>query len=277
MRDVWLLLLTFMLGLAFPVIAQQHLASPVLVRPGHEIAGVRLGQSASSMLRRLWPPTETRELPDGMVYMFPRYGLNVYVANGVVRAVSTTSSLMRTGEAIGLGASLDDVRQMYGTQFADALVEGQMGVAYDQHGIAFGFDGGTVSTIIVYAPRVVAASPASAVSASAPGAFFSPVSSTSPTPPAVEAPGESSVSPGAPAGAAAPAAAAAGSGPPSPTYVDPGLVVISRVTSLRPYSAETQFMSVVGYLRYVVREQTGVWLTQGEATRMLQEQRRVRL
>jgi hypothetical protein len=59
--------------------------------------------------------------------------------------------------------------------------------------------------------------------------------------------------------------------------VDLGLVVMPRVENLRPFSPETQYMSVVGFLRYVVYQQTGTWLTTTEATRMLQEQQRIRL
>jgi hypothetical protein len=36
-------------------------------------------------------------------------------------------------------------------------------------------------------------------------------------------------------------------------------------------------MSVIGFLRYVVYQQTGTWLTFAETTRMLQEQQRARL
>jgi hypothetical protein len=62
-----------------------------------------------------------------------------------------------------------------------------------------------------------------------------------------------------------------------PTYLDIGLVALPRVDSLKPFSPETQYMSVIGFLRYVVYQQTGTWLTTAEATRMLQEQQRVRL
>ncbi|MDR7518107.1 MAG: hypothetical protein QN131_00380 [Armatimonadota bacterium] len=237
-RDALLFLLVMTLGLAIPVIAQQHLTPPTQIQPGQEIAAVRLGQSAPSVLNRLGPPAETRALPDGTLYAFPRYGINVYVTDGIVRAVSTTNGLMRTGEAIAVGAAVGEVRRVFGTQFVDAVVEGLMGMAYDQQGIAFGLDGGVVSIILIYPPKV------------RPAALAVPAVSNAP--------------------AAAPAAA-------TPVQVDPGLVVVPRVDQLKPFSPETYYMSVPGFLRYVVRQQTGAWLTQAEAMRMLQDQRRLRL
>lgn len=177
---------------------------------------------------------------DATLYTYPRYGLNVYVTDGIVRAVSTTNGLLRTTEGIALGSSVADLRRVYGTQFSDAVVEGLMGIAYDQHGIAFGLDGVVVSVIIVYPPRTQAA---------APGAVAPP--SAGPSNPAV------TVQP--------------------TTQIDLGLVSMPRVENLKPFSPETQYMSVVGFLRYVVYQQTGLWLTTPEASRMLQDQQRVRM
>ncbi len=219
------------LGLALPVVAQQPPASPpVLIVPGQSIAGVALGRTVSATLGRLGQPTEMRSLRDGALYTFPRYGLNMYAADGAVRAISTTNSLLRTADGIALGSSVAEVRRVFGPQFSDAVVEGLMGIAYDQHGIAFGLDGSVVSVIIVYPPRTQAAPPAAA--------------------PALAAP---------------------------PAQVDLALTSLPRVENLKPFSPETQYMSVAGFLRYVVYHQTGLWLTQNEASRMLQEQLRARL
>jgi hypothetical protein len=245
LRGTWSLLIALILGLALPVVAQQPLSPPpVLIVPGQSLAGVVLGRSAPSALARLGAAAEVRTLRDGVLHAFPRYGLNVYTADGVVRAVSTTNSLLRTSEGIALGSTVSDVRRVYGAQFSDAVVEGLMGMAYDQHGIAFGLDGVVVSIIIVYPARTQAAPPA-----------------------------------------AAPAVAASGTQPQtqpqttqSPTQMDIiGFVSLPRVETLRPFSPETQYMSVVGFLRYVVYQQTGLWLTHMEAGRMLQEQQRTRL
>lgn len=231
MIRVWPLVLALLLGLALPVVAQQVPApAPVLIVPGQSVAGVILGRSTSSTLGRLGQPAETRALRDSTLHAFPRFGLNVYASDGFVRAVSTTNSLMRTAEGIALGSTVADVRRVFGSQFTDAVVEGLLGIAYDQLGIAFGLDGVVVSVIIVYPPRTQAT----------------------------------------------PAAAAPGLAAP-PTQVDIGLVVLPRVENLKPFSPETQYMSVVGFLRYVVYQQTGLWLTHAEASRMLNEQQRVRL
>jgi hypothetical protein len=231
MIRAWPVLLAVLLGLALPVVAQQVPAPPpVLVVPGQSIAGVTVGRSEASTLGRLGQPAETRSLRDGTLHSFPRFGLNVYMADGFVRAVSTTNSLMRTAEGIALGSTISDVRRVYGAQFTDAVIEGLMGIAYDHHGIAFGLDGVVVSVIIVYPPRTQA------------------------TP-----------------------AAAAATVPAPPSKIEIGLVVLPRVENLKPFSPETQYMSVTGFLRYVVYQQTGTWLTHAEATRMLNEQQRTRL
>ena len=217
------------LGLALPVVAQQA-PPPVLIVPGQSIAGVTLGRTASATLGRLGQPAETRVLRDGTLHTFPRYGLNVYASDGTVRAISTTNSLLRTTEGIALGSTVADVRRVYGTQSTDAVVEGLLGIAYDQQGIAFGLDGVVVSVIIIYPPRTQATPAAAATSTAAPS-----------------------------------------------TQIDVGLVLLPRVENLKPFSPETQYMSVIGFLRYVVYQQTGTWLTYAEATRMLQDQQRIRL
>ncbi len=229
MRGTWPFILMVILGLALPVVAQQA-PPPVLIVPGQSIAGVTLGRTSSATLGRLGQPTETRALRDGTLHTFPRYGLNVYASDGVVRAISTTNSLLRTTEGIALGSTVADVRRVYGTQSTDAVVEGLLGIAYDQQGIAFGLDGVVVSVIIVYPPRTQATPAAAATSTAAPA-----------------------------------------------TQIDVGLVLLPRVENLKPFSPETQYMSVIGFLRYVVYQQTGTWLTFAEATRMLQEQQRTRL
>jgi hypothetical protein len=231
LKGAWPFVLAVTLGLALPVVAQPvPAAPPVLIVPGQSVAGVSVGRTVASTLGRLGSPGDLRALRDGTLYAFPRYGLNVYAGDGVVRAVSTTNSLLRTAEGIALGSTLADVRRVYGGQFTDAVVEGLLGVAYDQHGIAFGLDGVVVSVIIVYPSRTQAALPASA--------------------PALTTP---------------------------PAYIDVGLVALPRVEDLKPFTPETQYMSVIGFLRYVVYQQTGTWLTQVEATRMLHEQQRARL
>jgi len=44
-----------------------------------------------------------------------------------------------------------------------------------------------------------------------------------------------------------------------------------NVRNLTPFSAETNFMSLPGYLRYLSHQQTGQWLTYTEAGRVVNQ------
>jgi hypothetical protein len=44
------------------------------------------------------------------------------------------------------------------------------------------------------------------------------------------------------------------------------------VSNLTPFTAETNFMSLAGYLRYLNHQTTGQWLTFAEATRIVGQQ-----
>jgi hypothetical protein len=46
-----------------------------------------------------------------------------------------------------------------------------------------------------------------------------------------------------------------------------------NVANLKPFSAEADYMSLAGYLRYLVFQQTGQWLTRQEATRIVGQQK----
>jgi hypothetical protein len=45
-----------------------------------------------------------------------------------------------------------------------------------------------------------------------------------------------------------------------------------NVANLKPFSAEADFMSLAGYLRYVTHQQTGQWMTTDEAARVVKQQ-----
>jgi hypothetical protein len=45
----------------------------------------------------------------------------------------------------------------------------------------------------------------------------------------------------------------------------------ASVTNLNPFSAETDYMSLAGYLRYLTHQRTSQWLTYPEATRIVRE------
>jgi hypothetical protein len=46
------------------------------------------------------------------------------------------------------------------------------------------------------------------------------------------------------------------------------------VGNLQPFSAQTNYMSLPGYLRYLVHQQQGTWLTYAEASRIVDQQRK---
>lgn len=45
------------------------------------------------------------------------------------------------------------------------------------------------------------------------------------------------------------------------------------VSTLTPFSASADYMSLAGYLRYLMFQQTGQWLTYQEAARIVLQQR----
>jgi hypothetical protein len=61
---------------------------------------------------------------------------------------------------------------------------------------------------------------------------------------------------------------------PSPTApgqnASPGQV--PTVSNLKPFSAEADYMSLAGYLRYLMYQQTNQWVTYAEATRVVKQQ-----
>jgi hypothetical protein len=203
------------LGLSFPLLAQSNAPapSPVLIVPGQSVAGVVLGRSVRSVMARLGPPSQTRTVRDGTLYVFSRFGITVYGDGDIIRAVSATNSIFRTPEGVGLGTSDAEVRRTYGAQFTDVVVEGMPGVTYDHLGLAFGFERGGVAVILVYTPHVQAQA-----------AFIS----------------------------------------------------LPFVENLKPFSPETEYMSLSGFLRYLVFQQSGLWLSYREAARIIREQARVR-
>jgi hypothetical protein len=45
----------------------------------------------------------------------------------------------------------------------------------------------------------------------------------------------------------------------------------ANVKNLKPFTAETAYMSLAGYLRYVTHQQTNQWLTRVEAERIVRQ------
>jgi hypothetical protein len=57
--------------------------------------------------------------------------------------------------------------------------------------------------------------------------------------------------------------------PPTAPAMTPG--PYPDVKNLKPFSAETAFMSLAGYLRYVTHQRTSQWLTRLEAERIVRQ------
>lgn len=192
-----------------------------LIVPGKALAGIELGSRIQTVLARFGRPADTRETTVDTVYIFSRYGIAVYARGGVVSAVSTSNSLLKVNESVGVGYRIEDVTTAFGRGFRESSVEGFPGVVYDDRGIAFGLDGRGVAVVVVFKPRT-----ATSVSAFLPGALL--------------------VAPGA---------------------------GFPNVATLKPFSAAANFMSLPGYLRRLVYEFSAIWITYGEATRVVNEQK----
>lgn len=121
-----------------------------LIVPGRSIGGIVIGHPLRSVVSRLGPASATHPADGMTVHIFARYAIRVYAARETVRAISTTNSIFRTREGIGVGSSAGEITRVHGPQFATRDVEGIRGVAYDEPGIAFGIERQTVVVVFVY-------------------------------------------------------------------------------------------------------------------------------
>lgn len=194
--------------------------SSLRIVPGASLAGITMGSGLRLILSRFGRPSDVRDTSVDTVYTFSRWGIVVYIQGGKVSAASTSNSLLKLSNELGVGYRVDDVLRVVGRSFREGTVENFPGMIYDDQGIAFGLDRTGVAVVIVFARNT-----ASRVSALFPG------------------------------GAAPPAIAG-----------------FPQVAGLRPYSAETNYLSLPGYLRWIVYPASGVWITYAEAARVVQEQ-----
>jgi hypothetical protein len=172
------------------------------------------------ILARFGRPSDIRETSVDTVYTFSKWGIVVYIRSGRVSAASTSNSLLKINEDLGVGYRVEDVLNTVGRSFREGTVENYPGLIYDDRGVAFGLDRRGVAVVIVFKPQT-----ASLVSGLFPG----------------------------------------GAAPPS-------IAGFPQVAGLRPYSAETNFLSLPGYLRWIVFPVSGIWITYAEASRVVQEQ-----
>lgn len=188
--------------------------------PGNSLAGIKMGSGINLILARFGRPADVRETAVDTVYTFSRWGIVVYITSRRVSAASTSNSLLKISDQVGVGYRAEDVLKTFGRGFREGTVEGFPGMIYDDRGIAFGLDRQGVAVVIVFRPNTAAQ-----VSGLLPG------------------------------GVAAPPVAG-----------------FPNVAGLRPYSAETNFLSLPGYLRWIVFQVSGIWITYAEASRVVQEQ-----
>ena len=214
-----------------PVPAQQAPApaSSLSIVPGSSMAGVSVGDSVRRILTRFGGASETRTTRIDLVHIFGRFGLAVYSRNEAVTAVSTTNSLLKVNDVLGVGYRVESAIAAFGRAFRQTPVEGYPGIVYEDRGIAFGLDGNAIALILVFRPGTSAS-----VSGLQPDRLF------------VVAP------------------------PIAPPLLPAGF---PDVSTLKPFTPQTNYMSLPGYLRYAVFQTTGIWITYGEAARVLAEQR----
>jgi hypothetical protein len=235
---------------AGPVIAQQmpSMPGPRTIIAGKSLAGIAIGSSIDAVTARFGAPSAVLETDRDLVYVWHRFGINAYVREGLVTAVSTSNSLMRAGE-IGPGFRVDDATRAFGAAYQRGSVEGFQGLQFSALGIAFGIDRKAVAVIVVFSPGQAAQ-----VSGLQRTAKFAPAAA-------------------APASLGASASAAPVAPPVLPAApVAQVLAGMPFVTSQRAFSVVTNYMSLSGYLRWLVYQSSASWITVSEASRMVKEQ-----
>ncbi len=243
-------------------------AGPVI--PGVSLADIPLGTRIAELVQRLGAPSELRLVSaDGtLAYVFSQYGITAYTRANVIAALTTTNSLLGTIRGIGLGTPQEAVLAAFGVPHGTSLVESLPGLTYEDQGIAFGFDRQAVAVVMVF-PRIPSAAPSTV-----PPAPSSPVSP--PVTSQVVSGGAGAFSITSPSTSTEARAVAAG--PATPEGAVPsnpsgatiaGSTSLPDVSQLHPFSAETLFLSLAGYLRYLVHAMTGLWVAAGNIEQVI--------
>lgn len=128
------------------------LPAPRTITPGQGLAGVSIGSSIRLVIARFGNPSEVRETTLDAVYAFNKWGIVVYAQKDVVTAVSTTNSLLKIDDVLGVGYRVESALAAYGRTFKEGPVEGFPGLVYNDRGIAFGMDRTTIATVLVFRP-----------------------------------------------------------------------------------------------------------------------------
>jgi hypothetical protein len=213
------------------------------VIPGVALADIPIGSPIGEVLNRFGTPSVVRLTgSDGLLgYGFDRYGITVYAHGDLVQAVATTNSVLGGVDGIGLGTPLSDIMRTLGSVYSEGMVEGYPGVIYGGTGVAFGIDHDAVASILVFKPAGAA-----------------PIQPTSPASPAGAIDSQSAA--GSPVAGVAPGQSAAG---------------LPDVSHLRAYTADTHFLSLAGYLRYLVHDASKTWITAEDSDRLMRQAQRL--
>jgi hypothetical protein len=260
--------------------------------PGEGLADISLGSRISEVVARLGAPNEVRlASTDGtLAYTFDQYGISAYARGNTIIALTTTNSLLGMIRGVGLGSTRESIIAMFGTPRNVGLIEGFPGILYDTQGIAFGLDRHAVAVVMIFRP--VAAPVQPAAPPSSPSAPAAPAVTSQAAPDEGVTAGLSVTS--APAAAAAPIApgpapakqvqtaragdplaalppsegpaAAASSVEAAPVTTIPesatpaGAGVLPDFGRLHPFTVDTRFLSLAGYLRYFIYGMTRQWI-----------------
>ena len=241
------------------------------VVPGLAIADITVGDPIGEVLNRFGTPSVVR-LTGGnglLGYGFDRYGITVYAHGDTVQAVATTNSVLGGVNGIALGTPLSEVVRGLGQTYSQGTVEGYPGVVYSGAGVAFGIDHNAVAAILVFRPATAMptqpSSPAAPVTSQPAGApqaasAAQPASATQPA--ATAQPAAAPHAPAAQVAVAPPTAHPANAGS-TPRLPD--------VSALRAYTSESHFLSLAGYLRYLVHDTSKKWITTEDTDRLMHQ------
>lgn len=252
--------------------------------PGSALAGIPLGGPIGSIMSRFGPASQVRVAQDGtLAYVFDQYGITAYVVRDVIVAITTTNSLLAGVRGIYLGAPMPTVVNTFGGNYTQGVIEGFRGVLYPAMGLGFGFDQGGVAIVMVFSALAVPqrdptspTSPAVTTGMASAPTGSSPVTTAKGSTPSASSPAPNESAPAvmigaAPTGATDASDARLGITDASITTI-PGVSRASGlpdVRHLRAFAAETNYLSLAGYLRYAVYSMTGAWISPVESERFI--------
>jgi hypothetical protein len=125
------------------------------ISPGRGVEGlVYLGQDMGKMFDA-WGTSDTIQEGYGvLLYDYKRYllGFATEIYSNKVVIIFVNTNLYRTVNNLGVGSSLSEVIQVYGSQYRlqNETAMGGNAIFYDSHGIGFGINNNVVVSVAVY-------------------------------------------------------------------------------------------------------------------------------